>query len=120
GPAEVAHDDGRRPVVEDVADGGEGGTDAAVVADGAVLFERHVEIDADQDAAVGEGLEVGEGLLGHLGLQTRINLRGTETQRREARELTILLGLFFTVSLCLCGYFPFWIMYLSRSTQRCE
>ncbi len=50
---------------ERVFDGGQRGHDAGVVGDGRAVFsERHVEIDADEDALVGE-IDVANGELGH-------------------------------------------------------
>ena len=53
GAAEVRAEDDLGLVAESVLDGGEGLADAGVVGDDAVL-ERNVEIDADEDALVGE------------------------------------------------------------------
>ena len=52
-------------VAQRVLDGGQRGDDAGVVGDGRAVFgERHVEIDADEDALVGE-FDVANGELGH-------------------------------------------------------
>ncbi len=59
-------------VAEGVLDGGQRGDDAGVVGDGRAVFgERHVEIDADEDALVRQ-FDVADGELGHdvfLGVQ---------------------------------------------------
>ncbi len=59
GTAEVRAEDDLGLVAERVLDGGERLADARVVGDDAV-FERHVEVDADEHALVGE-VEVANG-----------------------------------------------------------
>ena len=52
-------------VADSVDDGGQRGHDAGVVGDGGAVFaERHVEIDADEHALVGQ-IDVANGELGH-------------------------------------------------------
>jgi hypothetical protein len=53
GAAEMRTEDDLRLVAQGVLDGREGFADASVVGDDAV-FERHVEVDADENALVGE------------------------------------------------------------------
>src|SRR5690606_11288348 len=64
-PAEVAHQDRPPARVEDGPDRRDRAADARVVGDaagaGGVLFEGHVEVDADEDALALE-VEVGEAL----------------------------------------------------------
>jgi hypothetical protein len=51
--------------LEGVFDGGQRGHDARVVGDFLAVFgERHVEVDADEDALVGQ-IDVADGELGH-------------------------------------------------------
>ena len=64
GAAEVRAEDDLGFAAERVLDGGDGFADAGVVGDGAVLGEGDVEVDADEDALVGE-VEVADGELGH-------------------------------------------------------
>ncbi len=63
GAAEVRAEDDLGLVAERVLDGGEGLADAGVVGDDAVL-ERDVEVDADEDALVGE-IQIADGQLRH-------------------------------------------------------
>ena len=60
--AEVAHEDDAGVVVDQVLDGREGSVDAGGVTDNAVL-DRHVEVDADEDALAVD-VDVADGLLG--------------------------------------------------------
>jgi hypothetical protein len=53
GAAKVRAEDDLGLAAESVLDGGKGLADAGIVADGAVL-KRDVEVDADEDALVGE------------------------------------------------------------------
>ncbi len=62
-PAQVAHQDQRGALLQDVLDGGQRGADALVVRDRAVLH-RDVEVDAHQDALALE-IDVANGLLVH-------------------------------------------------------
>ena len=64
GTAEMGGEDDLGFVAEGVLDGGDGLADAGVVGDGAV-FEGDVEVDADEDALVGE-VEVANGEFGHV------------------------------------------------------
>jgi hypothetical protein len=54
-------------VVDQVADGGQGGPDAGVVSDRPGVVEGHVEVDPDQNPLAAEivGAETGEGSLRH-------------------------------------------------------
>ncbi len=52
-PPQVAHEDDRASVVEDLPDGWQGGPDARVVGD-AAPFDGHIEINTDKGAPVVE------------------------------------------------------------------
>src|SRR5262249_40996798 len=65
GPAEVAHDNDGSAGVEDMTDGRQSGFDPPGVGHVAMLVERHVEIDADQDALALQVLNVCQRLFGH-------------------------------------------------------
>src|SRR5262245_41122246 len=66
GPAEVAHHDRACPSVENVLDGRQRRANAPVVGDFArLLVERHVEVDANEDALTAEVSEAAEGFFGH-------------------------------------------------------
>ena len=45
------------------------------------------------------------GVIAHIDAASKINHRGTETQRRQKTEnrFRIIISFFFSVSLCLCG-----------------
>ena len=62
GAAEVAHEDDLGALVLEVLDGGDGGADAGVVGDDAVL-QGDVEVDAHEDA-LARDVGVADGLLG--------------------------------------------------------
>ena len=66
--AEVAHEDDARVVIDQVLDRGQRGLDAGGVADDAVL-DRHVEVNADQDALAVD-IDVADGLLGERHVQS--------------------------------------------------
>ncbi len=75
GATEVGAKDDLGFVAEGVLDGGDGFADAGVVEDvrvdlGGVGGEGDVEVDADEDALVGE-VEVADGELGHKGYERR-------------------------------------------------
>ena len=62
GPAEVRGEDDLRPGLDGVLDGGEGGLDPRVVRDlAALLVERRVEVDPDEDPLVGQPVALLEG-----------------------------------------------------------
>ena len=79
GAAQVRGQNDLGPMLERVFDGGQRGHDAGVVGDGRAVFgERHVEVDADEDALVGQ-FDVANGELGH---ETKTFLRtGTKGLR---------------------------------------
>ena len=81
GPAEVAREDDPRAVGEQVVDGRDGGADARVVGDLAVL-ERDVEVDADEDALAGD-VDVADGQLVH-GRSLRCRRQAAVPARRGA------------------------------------
>ena len=61
-PAEVRGEDHLRPGLDAVFDGGEGGLDPRVVRDlAALLVERRVEVDPDEDPLVGQPVALFEG-----------------------------------------------------------
>ena len=65
GTAEVRGQNDLGLAPEGVDDGGQRGHNAGVVGDGGAVFsERHVEVDADEDALVGQ-FDVANGELGH-------------------------------------------------------
>src|SRR5262249_62390446 len=64
GPAEVAHHNRAGTGVKNVLDRRQRGLDAAVVGDVTLLIQRHVEIDAHQDALAFQVSEMAERLLG--------------------------------------------------------
>ncbi len=69
GPAQMRGQDDLGPLLPQVLDGREGRPDAGVVGDLPVL-QRHVEVDADQDALAGH-VHVADRLLGHVALSAR-------------------------------------------------
>ena len=64
GPAEVRGHHERRPALPELAEGGDGRADPQVVGHPAA-FDRHVEVDADEDAGAGDVAEVVEGAERH-------------------------------------------------------
>ena len=64
GRPEVRGDHERRPALAELAEGGDGRADPQVVGDPAAL-DRHVEVDADEDAGAGDVAEVVEGAERH-------------------------------------------------------
>ena len=66
GPAEVRADDHGSALIEQVAQSGEGGADAAIIGHGAVP-EGHVEIDAQKNAAAAR-VEVADRPFPHEGM----------------------------------------------------
>jgi hypothetical protein len=67
GPAEVGRQDHLGAVVAQVGDRGQGGADAGVVGDGAVVVLGHVEVDPHQHALAAQfgTAEAGQGTLRH-------------------------------------------------------
>ena len=66
--AEVAHEDDASVVIDQVLDGRESGLDAGGVAHDAIL-DRHVEVDADEDALAVD-VDVADGLLSESHVQS--------------------------------------------------
>src|SRR5262249_16768233 len=114
GPAEVAHHDQCRAGVEQFLKRWQRGPDAAVVGDVAFGVERHVEIDAHQDALAAQVAEVGDGFLRHDRLLKDIHHKGTKGTKEE---LAICLPL---CPLCLCGEssYPSFATLATRSAVR--
>ena len=70
--AEVAHEDDAGVVLDQVVDGRQGGLDAGGVANDAVL-DRHVEVNADEDALAVD-VDVADGLLGESHVQSFLGI----------------------------------------------
>jgi len=58
-PAEVARQNDLRPCLQEVVDRRQGRPDAAIVSDAPILVQRHVEVDADEDA-LAFGVDIGD------------------------------------------------------------
>ena len=100
------------PAVEQLLDRRQGGADAAVVGDGAgLLVERHVEIDADQDALAVQVAAGRRGSSWPWSISNRLAAIGAsdiaQALRADARRNAAARLLM-----------PLPIMYRSRSTQR--
>src|SRR5438445_13862272 len=92
----MAHHNGAAAGIENVAQGRQGRTNAAVVADIACGVERHVEIDAHQHALAAQIGQISERFFRHFSksLMTRLREEGTApcsqtlspSCRREPRD----------------------------------